>query len=981
MEQFRNKRLQPENIVQPGGGFTTNATSQSANEVSKKARTNHGFSLSPGQGSCFGNYQSQNHIPITPNVRDCVNNVESVTPLSPLSSNLRFLQNTTFPEKSDLRTDISVFLSPHFLRKHAECIKLKSRILSKENVPPQSKQSMQPVFPTSRITPLSPLSSLGARNSAKSEFVKETIVLGKSHFVRKHAECIEPKENVPPQKTHIAQPSVPTSPFSGRNCDTRNEQRIDGACTKPNVTSRNRKISRTLPTITKENKVGRNCDTRNEKRIHGAHKKSNLTYRNRKTSTTLSRSTKENHVVNTTRSDTSVHDTSNVSTFVDKGKKAIELEHDQTDFDSDVSEVFSDQENLEDFIFETNEEIADRLGCPPRKLLFNENEGEDPPYDINNDNEFSYIAGMHSDQSDGDSEAEMDEDVHIPSYEDMSAVDTVVKEYASLGPPNVKCSYCDAWMWKEERVNKSVVRGTPVFSLCCAKGQIKLPKEPPTPSFLWQLHTDKAKGQRFKDGMRLYNSIFAFTSTGGRVDNSINNGGAPYIYRLNGQNHHLFGSLIPPDGEDPKFCQLYIYDTENEISNRLRWVNVDGGDPVDVEIIEGLSAMLDETNELVKEFRTARDHFESDGVQDLEIRLKVCRAENGRENHVGPSDEVAGIMVGDIDDTDGSRDIIIHSHIKGLERISDIHPKLMALQYPLLFPHGGDGFHKKIPFGKVDKKSLKKREMISQKEYYSYKFQVRINEGLTPRLGGRLYQQYVVDTFSTIEQARLWWFRTNQTTLRSELYSNIQRNLNEGTSDSANTGKGFILPAGFVGSRRYMQQNFQDALAVCRHIGHPDIFLTMTTNPLWDEVIQMMKLLPYCQPQNSPDVMARVFRLKLDQLIDDIKKKNYFGTCLGVMYVVEFQKRGLPHVHMLIWLDAASKLNLQANVDKFVSAEIPDPEIDPVGYVAVNAFMAKSKNYLKDNNTKGKNNYLNSDKKVTVYKVTERRLQQRDNRA
>ncbi|XP_074382449.1 uncharacterized protein LOC141724275 [Apium graveolens] len=54
------------------------------------------------------------------------------------------------------------------------------------------------------------------------------------------------------------------------------------------------------------------------------------------------------------------------------------------------------------------------------------NVSEDPPYDINNDNEFSYIAGMHSDQSDGDSEAEMDEDVHIPSYEDMSVVDTGV---------------------------------------------------------------------------------------------------------------------------------------------------------------------------------------------------------------------------------------------------------------------------------------------------------------------------------------------------------------------------------------------------------------------------------------------------------------------------------------------------------------------------------------------------------------------------
>lgn len=57
------------------------------------------------------------------------------------------------------------------------------------------------------------------------------------------------------------------------------------------------------------------------------------------------------------------------------------------------------------------------------------------------------------------------------------------------------------------------------------------------------------------------------------------------------------------------------------------------------------------------------------------------------------------------------------------------------------------------------------------------------------------------------------------------------------------------------------------------------------------------------------------------------------------MYVVEFQKRGLPHVHMLIWLDSASKMYLKKNVDKFVSAEIPDPVKDQVGYIDVKAFM------------------------------------------
>lgn len=57
------------------------------------------------------------------------------------------------------------------------------------------------------------------------------------------------------------------------------------------------------------------------------------------------------------------------------------------------------------------------------------------------------------------------------------------------------------------------------------------------------------------------------------------------------------------------------------------------------------------------------------------------------------------------------------------------------------------------------------------------------------------------------------------------------------------------------------------------------------------------------------------------------------------MYVVEFQKHGLPHVHMLIWLDNASREKLKSNVDNFVSAEIPDPFTDPVGYAAVKSFM------------------------------------------
>lgn len=57
-------------------------------------------------------------------------------------------------------------------------------------------------------------------------------------------------------------------------------------------------------------------------------------------------------------------------------------------------------------------------------------------------------------------------------------------------------------------------------------------------------------------------------------------------------------------------------------------------------------------------------------------------------------------------------------------------------------------------------------------------------------------------------------------------------------------------------------------------------------------------------------------------------KENFFGKCLAYIYATEFQKRGLSHVHLLVYLDENSKLNTAEKIDKFITAEIPDPETD-----------------------------------------------------
>lgn len=99
-------------------------------------------------------------------------------------------------------------------------------------------------------------------------------------------------------------------------------------------------------------------------------------------------------------------------------------------------------------------------------------------------------------------------------------------------------------------------------------------------------------------------------SMGGRVDMLINKARGPFVFRLCGQTYHLLGSLIPEEGKEPKFAQLYIYDTENENLNRMNAVKGKGDETtIENDIIEALSEMLDEHNILVKSFRMGRDRL------------------------------------------------------------------------------------------------------------------------------------------------------------------------------------------------------------------------------------------------------------------------------------------------------------------------------------------------------------------------------------
>ena len=109
-------------------------------------------------------------------------------------------------------------------------------------------------------------------------------------------------------------------------------------------------------------------------------------------------------------------------------------------------------------------------------------------------------------------------------------------------------------------------------------------------------------------------------------------------------------------------------------------------------------------------------------------------------------------------------------------------------------------------------------------------------------------------------------------------------------------GRRVILSSLFINGQQHMAQCYQDAMVVARYFGKINYFITMTTNPRWREIVE--NLLPGQTAPDRLDLVARVFRLKQAQLLEDITRNGIFGRCVAHVYTIEFQKRGLPHMHL-----------------------------------------------------------------------------------
>ncbi|XP_071580111.1 uncharacterized protein [Temnothorax nylanderi] len=156
---------------------------------------------------------------------------------------------------------------------------------------------------------------------------------------------------------------------------------------------------------------------------------------------------------------------------------------------------------------------------------------------------------------------------------------------------------------------------------------------------------------------------------------------------------------------------------------------------------------------------------------------------------------------------------------------------------------------------------------VTQMDYYAHLLAPRV-EFSQFKKAGKLRCQFILDAYMKTEANRLNYIKLNQPQLRAELYSGLMDHLdNRAQNEGIKVGIPVILPSSFMGSPRNMQERYQDAMSL-------------------------------------------------------VRKFAYAG-------VIEFQKRGLPHLHLLAMLSDEDKPRLQEVIDMMAWAEIPDEERYP----------------------------------------------------
>ena len=513
-------------------------------------------------------------------------------------------------------------------------------------------------------------------------------------------------------------------------------------------------------------------------------------------------------------------------------------------------------------------------------------------------------------------------------------------ETKHIGSMNQICKFCSALRWKGEAPG-----------ICCVNGKVKLPPFDALPDLLQRLlQGNHRQHENFYNHIRKYNSCFQLTSFGAGSNENL--GRWLPTFKVTGQVYHQIGTLIPGENYSHRYLQVYfVGEDKRELSVRCsRYAEIDKN------LVNSLQSMLHRINCYIRDFKTVFNRVNVNAQNDYKVVIHSDRvpvnSHRGRFNAPTTS-EIALVSIGE---QTSLRDIVVRFKNDQLKTIDELHRSYDPMQYPLMFCYGEDGYNLNLKqINPVTKEPLNKK--LTPRSYYAYRIMIRDKDFNRLSYFRPLFSQYLVDMYAKIEADRLIYIALNQKKIRVDDYGQLRdaltsndpnmhvRNLADvpieqiinrrrDVKKAKDTGIQVILPSTFTGGPRYLHERTQDAMTYVRQYGTPDLFITFTCNPQWHEITEALHSGQHYFDRH--DIVARVFNLKVKNLMNTLIKGRLFGEVRCYLYSIEWQKRGLPHVHLLIWL--VNKLR-SVQIDSFISAEIPDPNKDIKLYNLVKTHM------------------------------------------
>lgn len=514
--------------------------------------------------------------------------------------------------------------------------------------------------------------------------------------------------------------------------------------------------------------------------------------------------------------------------------------------------------------------------------------------------------------------------------------------YYDLGPLALECEFCKALHFDCEKIG---TKSSYHFRSCCHDKKVMLPQTRSHPLLEELLMNNNTSKRHYLENIRKYNSAMSFASF--VANEAIRpNGRGPYLFKINGQVHYKFGPLHPENTRKRSYAQLYIIDTAEATDRRMSMNST-----CDSSLMAKLHEMMLEVNPLAQKYRmmaevesAENELAQREGRTPFEVRMFLLSeqpdiSDQSKNRFNLPSaDEIAAVFTTKDGDPPAQYDLKVFPKGDGtgyLRNINSLHQLTDPMLYPLLFPYGERGWDMNKTHERETNGRLRK---VTRLQYVAFRIAIR-REFTLLHNSGKLWLQYLVDQYVRVEGERLMYQRTQieQKKLRVETYAGLQDYLyNEAAERGVQPGKIVILPSSFQGSPRNMNMHYQDAMALVRAFGKPSLFITFTCNPKWKEITDN---LGYASQSNfRPELIARVFKAKLEELMNDLTKKEVFGKVLYYLYVIEFQKRGLPHCHILLTLAEEYAIREVEHIDKVVSAEFPE-QSDAILFEVVKSCM------------------------------------------